>query len=72
MPDTARRKGCKMRKTWQKPKLVVLVRGRPEEFVLGPCKDVNVPATPNGPIVEQVDCIQNQVHCSVCSEVAGS
>jgi len=58
-----------MRKTWQKPKLVVLVRGRPEEFVLGPCKDVGVPG---GPQVEETDCIQNLVNCDMCSEVAGS
>jgi hypothetical protein len=72
MLDNVLRKGCKMRKTWQKPKLVVLVRGRPEEFVLGPCKDSGVPATPNGPAIEETDCIQNLVNCSVCSEVAGS
>ncbi len=27
-----------MKKKWQKPKLVVLVKGRPEEFVLTGCK----------------------------------
>ncbi len=59
-----------MRKTWQKPKLVVLVRGRPEEFVLGPCKDVGKPDI--GAIIEQTDCIQNLVNCTVCSEVAAS
>jgi hypothetical protein len=69
MLDNVLRKGCKMRKTWQKPKLVVLVRGRPEEFVLGPCKDAGVPG---GPAIEDVDCIQNLANCAVCSEVAGS
>jgi hypothetical protein len=27
-----------MKKIWQKPKLIVLVRGRPEESVLAGCK----------------------------------
>jgi hypothetical protein len=30
--------GLKMKKIWQKPKLIVLARGRPEEFVLAGCK----------------------------------
>ena len=28
----------KMKKIWQKPKLIILSRGRPEEFVLAGCK----------------------------------
>ncbi len=71
MLDNVLRKGCKMRKTWQKPKLVVLVRGRPEEYVLGPCKD-SEPDTTNGPMIEQVDCIQNLVTCDPCSEINGT
>jgi hypothetical protein len=70
MLDNVLRKGCKMRKTWQKPKLVVLVRGRPEEFVLGPCKDVGTPDV--GAVTEETDCIQNLVNCDICSTVAGS
>jgi hypothetical protein len=31
-------KGGKMKKTWQKPELVVLVRNKPEEVVLQDCK----------------------------------
>lgn len=27
-----------MKKTWKKPQLVILVRGKPEELVLTPCK----------------------------------
>ena len=69
MLDNVLRKGCKMRKTWQKPKLVVLVRGRPEEFVLGQCKDVGTPGTPVG---DDTDCNQNLVNCAVCSVVAAS
>ncbi len=60
-----------MRKTWQKPKLIVLVKGRPEENVLGACKE-GPPSSVNGPIIEDVDCIQNLVHCDLCSELAYS
>ena len=60
-----------MRKTWQKPKLVVLVRGRPGEFVLGPCKDVS-PSINIGPVVEQIDCIQNLVNCEICAQLTAS
>ena len=28
----------KTKKTWSKPELIVLVRGKPEEAVLGACK----------------------------------
>ena len=31
--------GGKMKKSWEKPKLIVLFRGRPEERVLGLCKN---------------------------------
>jgi len=60
-----------MRKTWQKPKLAVLVRGRPEEFVLGPCKELDVPGI-SGPAIEEVECIQNLVNCELCQELAAS
>jgi hypothetical protein len=33
----------KMKKIWEKPNLVVLVRSRPEESVLGHCKLGNTP-----------------------------
>ena len=34
----------KMKKIWQRPKLIILTRGRPEEFVLAGCKVLNNPA----------------------------
>jgi len=58
-----------MRKTWQKPKLVVLVRGRPEEFVLGQCKDTGATG---GPVTSQLDCIENMMNCELCSELGAS
>jgi hypothetical protein len=33
-----------MNKRWEKPKLVVLVRGKPEEAVLAACKNVGYAA----------------------------
>lgn len=35
---TPTKEECKMKKVWQKPRLVVLMRCRPEETVLGYCK----------------------------------
>jgi hypothetical protein len=33
--------GGKMKKSWEKPKLIVLFRGRPEERVLQSCKNTD-------------------------------
>ncbi len=55
-----------MRATWQKPKLIVLGKGAPEEYVLGCCKDVRIPTGPSGPMIDQIDCIQNLVNCEIC------
>lgn len=71
MLDNVRRKGCKMRKTWQKPKLVVLVRGRPEECVLSACKTGGT-ATEATPATNELDCIENLVNCEVCSAMNGT
>ena len=71
MLGNVRRKGCKMRKTWQKPKLVVLVKGRPEEYVLAACKTGGV-ATEVTPSINEGDCRQNLVNCEDCSSLAGS
>lgn len=59
-----------MKKGWQKPKLVVLTRGRVEESVLDACKAPGFPdvsATTN-----DTGCIQNCVWCDPCSEVGTS
>lgn len=71
MLDNVRRKGCKMRKTWQKPKLVVLVRGRPEEHVLAACKTGGT-ATEATPANNEIDCVRNEVYCQNCSDIAGT
>lgn len=36
-----------MKKTWETPKLIVLVRGRMEERILGACKSFQIPTGPN-------------------------
>jgi hypothetical protein len=34
-----------MKKIWEKPKLIVLLRGRPEELVLAGCKMAGIPTS---------------------------
>jgi hypothetical protein len=34
-----------MKKIWEKPKLIILLRGRPEELVLAGCKMAGTPAS---------------------------
>ena len=58
-----------MRKTWQKPKLIVLVRGRPEERVLGDCKSAE---DSGGPSSDEGDCIENGLNCDDCATVGAS
>ena len=62
------KEGCKMRKTWQKPKLIVLFRGRPEEQVLGACKAV----AGSGLETALQDCLENAVNCVACDTVGSS
>ena len=56
------KKGYKMKKTWQKPKLIVLVRGKPEERVLGACKT----STGGGPVSDEGSCRANEQYCGDC------
>lgn len=50
-----------MKEKWQKPQLVCLYRGKPEEKVLCGCKTY----TANGPFTKQTKC-ENQNYCGVC------
>lgn len=59
-----------MRKTWQKPKLVILVKGRPEEYVLSACKD-SAGAEENA-VDAFVDCELNATICGACDVLDGS
>jgi len=45
-------------KLWEKPKLIVLVRGKPEEAILTVCKTGDGTAT-SGPHWEFMGCIYN-------------
>ena len=57
-----------MKKTWQKPKLVILFRGRPEEYVLSACKE----AAGTGPASNLGDCEVNGLFCGECEGNGGS
>jgi hypothetical protein len=51
------------KQTWSSPELIVLVRGAPEERVLGACK-----ATPNsGPEDSNTECFNPADSCSECA-----
>jgi hypothetical protein len=57
-----------MKKIWQKPKLIILARGRPEEFVLAGCKIKNNPASSQN---KNTGC-QRAAVCHLCSVVSAS
>ena len=57
-----------MRKTWQKPKLIVLFRGMPEERVLSACKT----ETGGGEVSDEGNCIENGANCDPCIGIAAS
>ena len=63
-------KGVKMKKIWQTPKLVILFRGRPEEYVLGACKSANDPTA--GTSGTDSACVENAVNCIACMDAGGS
>ena len=54
-----------MKKKWETPKLVVLVRGRPEESILTACK--NNSYYDDGPIVYDDNCRSSYYGCTWCS-----
>jgi hypothetical protein len=54
-----------MKKAWEKPKLVVLVRGKPEEAILNGCKDWAGPP-PNGPVSDYTQCMEGTANCIEC------
>jgi hypothetical protein len=61
-----------MRKTWSKPKLVVLFRGRPEEYVLSACKSANQPDGGQMDIQSGSECLQNLINCDPCVSGTGT
>jgi hypothetical protein len=57
-----------MKKIWEKPKLIILARGRPEEFVLAGCKIRKNPVTPAN---KNTGC-QQKASCKLCKAVGTS
>lgn len=52
-----------MKNKWEKPKLIVLTRGRPEEFVLGTCKNPGIEGPTGGGVNN--DCY-NEISYQYC------
>ena len=61
-----------MKKNWEKPQLLVLVRSRPEERILAGCK--RDPSAGEGPLLNVNNCMQILVPpCSaVCSAIVST
>jgi len=57
-----------MKKNWEKPELVVLFRGKPEEAVLTHCKHKS--ETPVAPFPYHDDCNNRVGCCGACSSNA--
>ncbi len=57
------------KKKWEKPELVVLVRGRPEEGVLATCKEGYVAGSGSGSYSTHGKCLDA---CSACNATAPS
>jgi hypothetical protein len=57
-----------MKKAWEKPQLIVLVRSTPEEAVLTGCKNANV----SGPGVGAQNCTPGDVACIECDTYPAS
>ena len=57
------------RRAWSSPELIVLVRGKPEEAVLGSCK-----YTTSGPVYWYNDCILHGTtyNCEFCNALIQS
>ena len=60
----------KMKKIWEKPKLIILVRGRPEESVLAGCKLTTV-GGPNN-VKAKCNLKSGGNKCGVCSAITTS
>lgn len=59
-----------MKKTWQIPKLITLVRSTPDEAVLGGCK---TDSTTMGPASGAAECAYNlNSVCGICSATVDS
>ena len=58
-------------KTWEKPKLIILVRGRPEERILAACKTMS--GAGGSPQVIDWQCDDPAEYCDIeCNTIASS
>lgn len=57
-------------KPWEKPQLIVLVKGKPEEGVLQICKIAPLP--PIGPGAKNNGCYWDIGFCAECSQYIGT
>ena len=55
------------KKQWQEPRLVVLVRSKPEEAVLKRCKIEGY----GGPMEHDIWCTTTIVYCEICYDTSG-
>jgi hypothetical protein len=53
------------KKKWEKPKLIVLVRGKPEEAVLAGCKNPGAAVLPTD---SYGYCSSTEISCAACQE----
>jgi len=56
------------KKIWQRPKLIILARGRPEEFVLAGCKVKSITGDTQ---TRNIGC-QRTASCQLCNAVGTS
>lgn len=56
--------GMNAMKKWEKPELLILVRGRPEDAVLLNCKGNGLPA--NDPTLNAGGCFQTAICAATC------
>jgi len=59
----------KEKKEWNKPKLLILIRGKPGEMVLAGCKDYNIDVEP---MPVNNSCYEHRGRfCFICHDVIG-
>jgi hypothetical protein len=59
-----------MRTRWEKPELIVLLRGKPEEVLTALCKSGNINA-PGYPGSDSQGCGVGTVNCAACNSRGG-
>jgi len=60
------------KKKWERPQLIVLVRGKPEEMVMAGCKSCGGMGPFTGPANTWFACSTAPVECAMCIGMCGS